>query len=208
MSSSSSALERTVNKVLAQTEAELVKQLDSAYEESINNLESSKAKLQDEYQKILNGSKKQAENLKRQIVGSSRLAARNKQLLLIETSVNDAFENAKAKLASSNKQQNYRDLLLKMIESSISAIESDNVIIECNKNDYSIVKDSIKNLRDDKSRVTLSDQPINVIGGIRVKSGDGSVTYDNTLDSRIERLKPLIRKHIVQMFRGERTTEW
>jgi V/A-type H+-transporting ATPase subunit E len=208
MSSSSSALERTVNKVLAQTEAELVKQLDSAYEESINNLESSKAKLQDEYQRILNGSKKQAENLKRQIVGSSRLAARNKQLLLIETSVNDAFENAKAKLASSNKQQNYRDLLLKMIESSISAIESDNVIIECNKNDHSIVKDSIKNLRDDKSRVTLSDQPINVIGGIRVKSGDGSVTYDNTLDSRIERLKPLIRKHIVQMFRGERITEW
>jgi V/A-type H+-transporting ATPase subunit E len=208
MSSSSSALERTVNKVLAQTEAELVKQLDSAYEESINNLESSKAKLQDEYQRILNGSKKQAENLKRQIVGSSRLAARNKQLLLIETSVNDAFENAKAKLASSNKQQNYRDLLLKMIESSISAIESDNVIIECNKNDYSIVKDSIKNLRDDKCRVTLSDQPINVIGGIRVKSGDGSVTYDNTLDSRIERLKPLIRKHIVQMFRGERITEW
>lgn len=208
MSSSSSALERTVNKVLAQTEAELVKQLDSAYEESINNLESSKAKLQDEYQRILNGAKKQAENLKRQIVGSSRLAARNKQLLLIETSVNDAFENAKAKLASSNKQQNYRDLLLKMIESSISAIESDNVIIECNKNDYSIVKDSIKNLRDDKSRVTLSDQPINVIGGIRVKSGDGSVTYDNTLDSRIERLKPLIRKHIVQMFRGERITEW
>ena len=103
MSSSSSALERTVNKVLAQTEADLIKQLDYAYEESINNLESSKAKLQDEYQRIVNGAKKQAENLKRQIVGSSRLAARNKQLLLIETSVNEVFENAKAKLTTSYK---------------------------------------------------------------------------------------------------------
>lgn len=208
MSSSSSALERTVNKVLAQTEAELIKQLDYAYEESIKNLESSKAKMQDEYQRIINGAKKQAENIKRQIVGSSRLAARNKQLLLIETSVNEAFENAKAKLASSYNQQNYKDLLSKMLEGSVSAIESENVIVECNKNDYNIVKDSIKNLRDKRSRVALSDQPINVIGGIRVKSVDGSVTYDNTLDSRIERLKPLIRKHIVQMFRGERITEW
>jgi V/A-type H+/Na+-transporting ATPase subunit E len=208
MSSSSSALERTVNKVLAQTEAELIKQLDYAYEESINNLESSRAKLQDEYQRIVNGAKKQAENLKRQIVGSSRLAARNKQLLLIETSVNEAFENAKAKLASSYKQQNYRDLLTKMVEGSVSAMESESVIVECNENDYNIVKDSIKNLRDKRSRVALSDQPISVIGGIRVKSVDGSVTYDNTLDSRIERLKPLIRKRIVQMFRGERITEW
>lgn len=208
MSSSSSALERTVNKVLAQTEADLIKQLDYAYEESINNLESSKAKLQDEYQRIVNGAKKQAENLKRQIVGSSRLGARNKQLLLIETSVNEAFENAKAKLATSDKQQNYRDLLTKMLEGSVSAIESENVIVECNKNDNNIVKESIKNLRDKRSRVALSEQPINVIGGIRVKSVDGSVTYDNTLDSRIERLKPLIRKRIVQMFRGERITEW
>jgi V/A-type H+-transporting ATPase subunit E len=52
--------------------------------------------------------------------------------------------------------------------------------------------------------VTLSDKPINVIGGIRVRSSDGSTTYDNTLDSRIERFKPLIRKNIVQMMRGEK----
>jgi V/A-type H+/Na+-transporting ATPase subunit E len=30
------------------------------------------------------------------------------------------------------------------------------------------------------------------------------MTYDNTLDSRIERLKPLIRKNIVQILRGEK----
>jgi V/A-type H+/Na+-transporting ATPase subunit E len=48
----------------------------------------------------------------------------------------------------------------------------------------------------------LSDQHIDVLGGIRIKSSDGTMTYDNTLDSRIERLKPLIRKNIAQMLRG------
>ena len=54
-----------------------------------------------------------------------------------------------------------------------------------------------------KVKVSMSSQPIDVIGGIRVKSGDGSMTYDNTIDSRIERLKPLIRKNIAQLLRGE-----
>ena len=201
--SSTSALERTINKVLSQKQADLIRQLDFAYEESVANLESSKTNLEAEYTSIVVGAQKQAENLRRQVVGSSRLAARNKQLVLIETAVNDAFEKAKAKLASSNKQESYKVLIITMLENSISAIGSDEVIVECNKNDLDIVKNAITDLSKNKVRVKVSDKPINVIGGIRVRSADGSMTYDNTLDSRIERLKPLIRKNIVQMLRGE-----
>jgi V/A-type H+/Na+-transporting ATPase subunit E len=205
--STSSALERTVDKVLSQKEADLITQIDSAYQEALTNIESSRSKLEAEYLRIVEGAKKQAENLKRQIVGSSRLAARNKQLLLIDTAVNNAFEKAKLELASSNKEESYRVLITKMLEDSVSAIGSDEVIIECNKNDLDLVKKAITDLSNDnntKFKVKLSDQPINAIGGIRVRSADGSITYDNTLDSRIERFKPLIRKDIVQMLRGEK----
>jgi V/A-type H+-transporting ATPase subunit E len=205
--STSSALERTVDKVLYQKEADLITQIDSAYQEALTNIESSRSKLEAEYLRIVEGAKKQAENLKRQIVGSSRLAARNKQLLLIDTAVNNAFEKAKLELASSNKEESYRGLITKMLEDSVSAIDSDEVIIECNKNDFDLVKKAITDLSNDnntKFKVKLSDRPINAIGGIRVRSADGSVTYDNTLDSRIERFKPLIRKNIVQMLRGEK----
>ncbi|MGC2427464.1 MAG: V-type ATP synthase subunit E family protein [Nitrososphaeraceae archaeon] len=205
--STSSALERTVDKVLSQKEADSITQIDSAYQEALTNLESSRTKLEAEYLRIVEGAKKQAENLKRQIVGSSRLAARNKQLLLIDTAVNNAFEKAKLELASSNKEESYRVLITRMLEDSVSAIGSDEVIIECNKNDFDLVKKAVTNLSNDKNtkfKVKLSDQPINAIGGIRVRSADGSITYDNTLDSRIERFKPLIRKNIVQMLRGEK----
>lgn len=203
--SSTSSLEQTINKVLSQKEADLIGQLDSAYQESISNLESSSTRLESEYARIVEGAKKQAENLRRQIIGSSRLAARNKQLILIETAVNDAFEKAKEKLASSNKEEIYKDLVTKMLEDSISVIGSDQVIVQCNSNDFDLVKKAISNVStNNKARVTLSDKPINVIGGIRVRSSDGSTTYDNTLDSRIERFKPLIRKNIVQMMRGEK----
>lgn len=201
--SSTSALEQTISKVLSQKEADLIKQLDLAYQDSIANLESSRAKLQSEYTRIVEGAKKQAENLRRQIVGSSRLAARNKQLVLIETAVNEAFEKAKTTLRSSNKQQVYKVLITKMLQESISAIGTDEVIIQCNRDDFDLVKKAVASLSNNNVRLTLSDQPIDVIGGIRIKSIDGSTIYDNTLDSRIERFKPLIRKNIVQMLRGK-----
>ena len=203
--SSNSALERTINKVLSQKEAELVSQIDSAFQESLKNLEASRGKLESERTRITESAKKQAENLKRQIVGSNRLAARNRELVMIESDVNKAFERARAWLANSSKDESYRALLARMVEESLPAVGSDDVIVECNKNDAEQVKKIVAELarRNDGLRVTVSDQPINAIGGVRVRSADGTMSFDNTLDSRIERLKPLIRKNIARMLRGE-----
>ena len=203
--SSSSSLERTINKVISQAEADFVTQIDSSFQESLKNLAASRTKLEAEYNRILEGARKQGDNLKRQIVGSSRLSARNRQLVLIERAVNDTFEKAKTILASSNKENSYRLLMRKILKDSVTMIDSEQVIVECNKNDIELVEKAISdNFKDNnKLKIKMSDHPLNAIGGIRLISADGSMTFDNTLDSRIERLKPLIRKSIAQMLRGE-----
>ena len=203
--SSSSSLERTINKVISQAEADFITQIDSSFQESLKNLAASRTKLEAEYNRILEGARKQGDNLKRQIVGSSRLSARNRQLVLIESAVNDTFEKAKTILASSNKEKSYRLLMRKILKDSVMMIDSDQVIVECNKNDIDLVKQAISDSFNDnnKIKIKISDHPLNAIGGIRLTSADGSMTFDNTLDSRIERLKPLIRKNIAQMLRGE-----
>jgi V/A-type H+-transporting ATPase subunit E len=204
--SSISPLEKTIDKVLSQREADLIEQIDSAYKESIDNLEASKSALDAEYIKIISLSKKQAENLKRQIIGSSRLVARNKQLILIERAVNDVFEKAKEKLSSLNDEgENYVTLIKKMLKEAVSELPSEELIVECNTKDRELVKMAIKEILRENTeiRMTLSDESLNVIGGISIMSSDRSMSYDNTLDSRIERLKPLIRKDIAQMLRGE-----
>jgi V/A-type H+-transporting ATPase subunit E len=203
--SSSSSLERTINKVISQAEADFITQIDSSFQEALKNLAASRTKLEAEYNRILEGARKQGDNLKRQIVGSSRLSARNRQLVLIESAVNDTFEKAKKILASSNKENSYRLLMRKILKDSVTMIDSDQVIVECNKNDIELVEKAISDSFNDnnKKKINMSDHPLNAIGGIKVTSADGSMTFDNTLDSRIERLKPLIRKNIAQMLRGE-----
>ena len=203
--SSSSSLERTINKVISQAEADFITQIDSSFQESLKNLAASRTKLEAEYNRILEGARKQGDNLKRQIVGSSRLSARNRQLVLIERAVNDTFEKAKTILASSKRENSYRLLMRKILKDSVMMIDSDEVIVECNKNDIELVEQAISDSFKDnnKIKIKMSDHPLNAIGGIRLTSADGSMTFDNTLDSRIERLKPLIRKNIAQMLRGE-----
>jgi V/A-type H+-transporting ATPase subunit E len=203
--SSNSALERTISKVLSQKETELISKIDSAYQESLNNLEASRDKLEAERIRIIESAKKQAENLKRQIVGSGRLAVRNQELLVIENAVNNAFEEARKKLATSGGKDSYKELLSSIIKESVSSVGSGEVVIECNKNDVELVRRILTDLQEMNPSVQakVSDHTIDVLGGIRVKSADGTMTFDNTLDSRIERLKPLIRKNIAQMLRGE-----
>ena len=201
------SLERTIDKVLSQKESELISDIDSALQNSLKNLESSKSTLQIEYDAIIESSKKQAENLKRQIIGSSTLNARNKELIIIESAIDEIFTKAKEKLAQSNNEKNYEKLLTRLIQDSVSKLGSDTVI-QCNKADQKLVrKVSSQESIGKNMKISVSDDFIDIIGGIKATSADGTMTLDNTLDSNIESLKPLIRKDIVQLLRG-RTSRW
>lgn len=197
------SLERTIDKVLSQKESALISEIDSALQNSLKNLESSKSSLQVEYENIIESSKKQGENLKRQIIGSSTLNARNKELLIIESAIDEIFNKAREKLAESNSQKNYEKLLTRMIEDTAAKLGFE-IIIQCNKTDLKQVKKLSSEISSEKKmKITVSDELIDIIGGIKATSVDGTMTLDNTLDSSIESLKPLIRKDIVHLLRGE-----
>jgi V/A-type H+/Na+-transporting ATPase subunit E len=198
------SLERTIDKVLSQKESELISDIDSALQNSLKNLESSKSTLQVEYDAIIESSKKQAENLKRQIIGSSTLNARNKELIIIESAIDEIFTKAKEKLTQSNNEKNYEKLLTRMIQDSVSKLGSD-IVIQCNKTDQKLVrKISSQESTGKNMKISVSDDFLDMIGGIKATSVDGTMTLDSTLDSNIESLKPLIRKDIVQLLRGEK----
>jgi V/A-type H+-transporting ATPase subunit E len=200
---SSNSLERTIDKVLSQKESALISEIDSALQNSLKNLESSKSSLQVEYDNIIESSKKQAENLKRQIIGSSTLNARNKELVIIESAIDEIFAKAKEKLAKSNTEKNYEKKLTRLIQDSSAKLGSE-IVIQCNKTDLNLVKKLVSQESSNrKSKITVSNEVVDIIGGIKAASVDGTMSLDNTLDSNIETLKPLIRKRIVQLLRGE-----
>ncbi len=192
-----SSLRRTVEKVVSQAEDDFVSRINSSYEDALNRLRSSRTSLENEYNKIIEDANKQAENLKRQIIGSSSIEARNKQLLIVEDAVNKVFEEVRKKIDSIRDSKEYSSMLRDMLEDAVRVI-NDDIIIECNKYDMKIIKDLAAKVS--SVNVTINKESIDILGGLKARSKDGSIVYENTLERRIERLKPLIKKDIVGLF--------
>lgn len=193
---SSPALEKTVDKILNQSENELLSSLKQSLDDSKSALSNSLSSLEQEYDKILADGKKEADKLQKQISGSAALEARNKQLLLVEDSVEKVFTKAIEKLNDLVRNEDYTKLLTQLLDESVKGLSTSNVIVECNSKDKSVVQSILSKF----SGATLSSNTINCLGGVIVKSKDGSMSLDNTIDTRIERLKPLIRKDIAIRF--------
>jgi V/A-type H+-transporting ATPase subunit E len=191
-----SALERTVEKILQNTEQQIVSSLKEALKSSQNTLANAQTSLEQEYDKILAEGKKEAEKLEKQIVGNADLDSRNKQLLLVEESIEKVFEKAIAKLQNTDRGDEYSKLILSLLQESIDAIGTSEIIVQTNSKDKSVVQSLLSKF----SGATLSSDVIECLGGIRVQSKDGTMKFDNTIDARLDRLKPLIRKDIASKF--------
>jgi V/A-type H+/Na+-transporting ATPase subunit E len=203
MSSSPTPLERTIDQVITNKESELLTQLNNSYLESINNIDLTKSRLIGEYENIILDAEKKAENLKRQVSGSTKLSARNNELILLELAVNDVYGKAKEKLASYSEDPNYRNMLFKILDESIPNLATFDIIIECLRKDADFFKKHIESLNMKyNKKIKVQSNLKNSLGGFKIKSSDGTITLDNTLDTRIERLKPLIRKNIAHILRG------
>jgi V/A-type H+-transporting ATPase subunit E len=194
--SSDSKLERTIDKILNQTEIEALSSLKKSFEESLEILSKSQPSLEQEYDRIIDEGKKEAKKIEKQILGSSDLESRNKQILLIEDSVQKVLDKAIQKIGSTNRDSNYSKLMTRLLEESTNALGTTDVIVYTNSKDRDVVKPLLSKL----SGAELSSDIIECLGGVEVKSRDGSMTFNNTIDATIERMKPLIRKEIAKKF--------
>ena len=193
---SDSALERTIEKIIHNTEEQILSNLKEALTSSQDTLSNSHISLEQEYDRIISEGKKEAEKLEKQIVGNADLDSRNKQLLLIEESIEKVFDKAIKKIQSADRNSDYSKLISSMLEESIRTIGTPNIIIQTNSKDKSVVQSLLSKF----SGATLSEDAIECLGGIKVQSKDGTMKFDNTIDAKLERLKPLIRKDIASKF--------
>lgn len=191
-----SALERTVEKILQSTEEQILSTLQESLKSSQQTLGNSRSSLEQEYEKILAEGKKEAEKLEKQIIGNADLESRNKQLLLVEESIEKVFEKAIKKIKDADRDKDYTKLISSLLKEAIDIIGTPDIIIQTNSKDKSVVQSVLSKF----SGATLSSDQIECLGGVKVQSKDGTMTFDNTIDARLERLKPLIRKDIASKF--------
>jgi len=193
---SNSSLEQAIDKILEKTEKEILSDLKNSSSDSKQTIDNSLTKLEQEYDKIISDGNKEADKIEKQIIGSSDLEARNKQLTTVEESIDKVFTKALDEIANADRNDDYSKLIKSLFDESTKILGTTEIVVFTNSKD----KDIVQSLLSEYPGAELSSETIDCLGGVKIKSKDGTMAFDNTIDAKVERLKPLIRKEISTQF--------
>ena len=191
-----STITATIDKILNQTEKSILTDISGELSNSHQKLDDSVSKLEAEYDKIIADGKKEADKIEKQIVGGADIEARNKQLLALESSVNRVFTTALEQITNSDRNSDYANLINSLLQESTQILGTTEVKVFTNSKDRDTVQSALSSFPGSE----LSSENIDCIGGVKLESKVGSMKFDNTIDAKIDRLKPLIRKEIASKF--------
>jgi V/A-type H+-transporting ATPase subunit E len=182
-----------------QKEAEAL--IIDAENEAKKNLQISKEQADHNYLSIVNESQVEAEAERKRINSLTEVEIRNILLQTKEKIVDEAFQKAIEKLEDFAETDEYYTFLTKQIKKASSKLISKNFFIQVNYKDKKWLASSNLESLSKKLGIILElfDQTENFIGGCKIQTKDGSITYDGTIDNRLAELKISLRGEIANL---------
>lgn len=156
--------------------------------------------------KILDNGKKQSDMRYQQIISEAKMNARRAKLgakeEVIEAAFNQATGELKAIAASGDEQ--YEISLTKMIKEAADEIGAKDLIIHLNEADTNKFKQDLSSTGSGDSFELEGinfklGEPIKAIGGAVLKTSNGDIEVNNTIDARLERFKSILRSEVAEV---------
>ena len=156
--------------------------------------------------KIIDNGKKQSDMRYQQIISEAKMNARRAKLGAKEEVIDAAFNQATGELKAiaADGNDEYKDSLSKMIKEAADEIGRDDLIIHLNEADTNNFKQDLSSTGSTDSfelegiKFTLGE-PIDAIGGAILKSSDGDIEVNNTIEARLERFKSILRSEVAEV---------
>ncbi len=195
----SKAAADTLEKVSGEFEGEILADLQEGRGQALAIVESARKETTEAVAKILETSVKQAESLKRQIIGTAELVERNAQLKSLEKALNEVFDIAVKEVASSSGARS-EEALSQLVKEGLDVIGT-KAKVSCGLKDRKAVSSAIRKFSGGDIKLTLDEKSIDAIGVV-LTTTDGSVKFDNTFEARLERMRPSLRKEVAGILTG------
>ncbi|OPY36927.1 MAG: V-type ATP synthase subunit E [Methanoregula sp. PtaU1.Bin051] len=109
-----------------------------------------------------------------------------------------AFSEAKQILFSARKQPNYEIFFKKMLKEALSELEGGNIQLHIDKKDADLCRKLLAELNMNCDIIT----DITTAGGLNANTSDGKFVVFNTIESRFERAKILLKLDIFTVLYG------
>ena len=199
----SSGTDKIVSSIMseAQGKADIIMQEANAEIATINA--DAEKTAESEKNKILENGKKQSDMRYQQIISEAKMNARRAELGAKEEVIEAAFEKATAELKekAASGDEEYDDALTKMIKEATDEIGSNDLIIQLNEADTNKFKDQLSNASTFEIEGIKFEigEPIDTIGGAVLKTSNGDIEVNNTIEARLDRFKSLLRSEVAEI---------
>lgn len=159
-----------------------------------------------ERREILEKAQQEADRLRSQTAASAQLKARTMQLEHREKLLDRVFQAAKEKLSEIQKRPDYEQLAAMLLREALVQLRVNKAQIRADQRTRELLeKKALNDLSSElKGQFTVAE-PLEEGTGIVVEAADGKLHYDNTLETRLQRLQSTLRAQVYKLLTGEQS---
>jgi len=203
----STGTEKIVSSILSDAKFKADSILEEAKKKSNSILEEGEKVALMEKEKILEDGKKMSTMRYQQIISEAKMNSRRMELDAREEVIEESFKKAEEKLGeiASSDSAKYKESLNEIIMEAALEIGGGKLVIFLKQEDVSKISDSISSIELDIKEKTGNEtnleigKNINTIGGAIIKTKNGEIEVNNTIEARMQRYKKSLRSEVARI---------
>ena len=197
-------IQRLSREIIQQAEADAEKILSDAKAKADEIKNQAQVTMDGEKKQILQQAKNDADRIRGQAIATAQLKARTLILESREKLLVSVFESSMEKISSVQNYSDYPAIVESLALEAINQLAVNKVIIHADKVTTEILKTSVlKNISMKYDGTIEIGEPLKKGTGIIAETVDGHLNYDNTLETRLHRLKGELRSPVYHLLMGE-----
>ena len=186
-------------EVIKESEEKYKELLNQALEEALKNAEEKWRKVEEEGREIVRKAEEEGKRTYRQLITQAELESKGTLLKKFDELIDEVLEEVLRDIEKLPEER-YGKAIEKFINEAIGSLGSEEVIIQIGKKDKSRIMKVVKSFEKEGLKIDVDKSPLSEDYGFIMRTKDGKVSIDYTFKSLKERLKPIIKRKVVETY--------
>ena len=153
---------------------------------------------------ILDRAREDAERIRGQAVATAQLKSRSSQLAHREQLLERVFKAVKEQLPHVQKRPDYDEITAMLLREAITQLRVAKAEVRADETTQKALKKSLNEISKELNAELTIGNVLEEGTGVVVDAADGKLHYDNTLETRLNRLQSTLRSSVYQILTGEK----
>lgn len=159
---------------------------------------------EDERKSVLDRARENAERLRSQATATAQLKARSSQLEHREKILDDVFAEARKQLDAAKNRPDYGDITAMLLREALTQLRVTKAEIRADDaTQQALKKGAFDSIAKELNGEFAFGDKLEEGTGLVVEASGGKLQYDNTLETRLDRLQNTLRSAVYKVLMGE-----